>query len=786
MSPKRFGFALCARAFLSFREAIAFARGQETEFTSDVVAYRSLVSFLFSSPGSLIPGVLVSILTPAICYHATGDRFFLVVTLVTILIGCLRYLTLFRYTSSDHSGDDLALTRRWDIEFTLGATTMGAVLGYNSFYALTQSTSVAAHLTVVSVNIALASGFVSRNAARPHFVLLQLTLFALPLAFGLLLASDQYYKYIGFLAVVFILNNVSIVFSVHRNLVALVQAKKTADRLSDQLHLQNLTLDAAINAMPHGLAMFDENLELAVANERHYALFSLQDSSAYKSFAATERHLVRASAITRADALSLFHACHKTLKERRATKVELVTRSGSTLIISFTPALEGGVLMLSEDATERRTSEAKIERLARFDTLTGLPNRHEFGQSLSRALEALVEGGPSFAIFYVDLDGFKRINDTLGHEIGDDLLVEVSKRLHRKRESEAIIARLGGDEFAAIHLVSGPETATAIAQEIAAALKEAFLLGNNTIRISASIGIALAPEHGSAPEAVLRHADIALYRAKAGGRGLTMVYDESMAAELNERLSLESDLAVAVAGSAFELHYQPIFDLATGKAVSYEALMRWPHPTRGFVPPSVFIPLAEQTGRIEQLGCFAIRQACADVAPWHEDVSVCVNVSVLQFRNPTLLIECVEAALASARLDPRRLILEITESLFIDEFDSTLATIERLKSLGVRFSLDDFGTGYSSLSNLSRLPLSIVKIDQSLAKDITFNTTSYAVVEAVCSLAKRIDMIVVVEGIETSAQMHAIQSIGADRGQGWLFGKPEPARRISERHRCAA
>jgi len=204
------------------------------------------------------------------------------------------------------------------------------------------------------------------------------------------------------------------------------------------------------------------------------------------------------------------------------------------------------------------------------------------------------------------------------------------------------------------------------------------------------------------------------------------------------------------------------------------------------VPPSVFIPLAEQTGRIEQLGCFAIRQACADVAPWHEDVSVCVNVSVLQFRNPTLLIECVEAALASARLDPRRLILEITESLFIDEFDSTLATIERLKSLGVRFSLDDFGTGYSSLSNLSRLPLSIVKIDQSLAKDITFNTTSYAVVEAVCSLAKRIDMIVVVEGIETSAQMHAIQSIGADRGQGWLFGKPEPARRISERHRCAA
>ena len=231
-----------------------------------------------------------------------------------------------------------------------------------------------------------------------------------------------------------------------------------------------------------------------------------------------------------------------------------------------------------------------------------------------------------------------------------------------------------------------------------------------------------------------------------------MIFDESMAAELTERLSLETDMAAAAADDGFEMQYQPIVDLATGKTFSYEALMRWPHPTRGYVSPNVFIPIAEQTGRIEQLGCFAILRACADEISWNDDVSVSVNVSVLQFRDPNVLIECVKYALSTNGLDSRRLILEITESLFIEEIDTTLETIEQLRVLGERFSLDDFGTGYSSLSTLSRLPFSIVKIDQSLAKDMAFNTASYAIVEAVCSHAKRIDMIVVVEGIETPSR----------------------------------
>ncbi|MFY9628600.1 MAG: EAL domain-containing protein [Methylocystis sp.] len=663
---------------------------------------------------------------------------------------------------------------------------MSAALGLNCFIALTKTDSVPAHMTVVAVNIALASGFVARNAARPKFVVIQLVLFALPLAIGLLKSQDEYYNYIGCLVLSYIFNNKTLVLSVHRNLIALIQAKKTADKLSSQLHRQNLPLDAAINTMPHGLAMFDEHLNLAVANERHFSLFDLQDASIHQTFASTERHLLRSQLISRSDTLALYHACKSSLQERRPSSVELLTQHGSSLVVTFTPALEGGVLMLTEDATERRSAEARIEKLARFDTLTGLPNRHEFGQCLTRALEALSQGGPSFAVLYVDLDGFKRVNDTLGHEVGDSLLVEVSKRLSRKKGQRAIISRLAGDEFAAIQIANSHEAALSVAEEISAALKEPFLIGNNTVRISASIGIAYAPEHGDFPETILRHADIALYRAKASGRGVIVVYDDSMAAELTERLSLETDLVVAAAENAFEMHYQPIVDLTNGRTVSYEALMRWPHPTRGYVPPNIFIPIAEQTGRIEQLGCFAIRQSCADAATWRDDASVCVNVSVLQFRNPHVLVECVENALMASGLEPRRLTLEITESVFIDEIDATLQTIERLRLLGVRFSLDDFGTGYSSLSNLSRLPFSIVKIDQSLAKDITFNTTSYAIVEAVCSLAKRIDMVVVVEGIETPAQKIAIQLIGADRAQGWLFGRPEPVSRIPTRNQHAA
>ncbi len=711
------------------------------------------------------------------CWLASGDLAFAQILIFACVVGALRLGTLLDYTSRSHADDSWAETRRWDREFMFGATILSGAIGANGYMALTRLHSVGAHLVVVAFNIALASGYVARNAARPQFVVLQLALFTFPLAAGLLRAQDPYYRALGCFALLYVFNNAAIVFSVHRNLIALIRANREAEWATGELHRKNVTLDAALNTMPHGAALFDRNLDLSVANERHYGLFSLTFDAA-RSFDATRRELTQTGFITEPSAQALLQACRLSRFDRRAKKVEMVTRAGAHLIVHFNPSSDDGILMFTEDATARKNAEAEVERLARYDTLTGLPNRHEFGRALTRAFAELENGAARFALLYLDLDGFKKINDTLGHVTGDALLVEVARRLKRRKDPRQTICRLGGDEFAAI-CVSDPDHVLSLAHSVAGALAEPFFIRNASIRITASIGVAFAPEHGENAHELLQHADIALYRAKSEGRGVAKVYNEAMALQLRERLSLEADLAAAVAAGALELHYQPIVELATGRVVSYEALARWPHKTRGYVSPAVFIPIAEQCGFIDELGAFAIKEAAKVAAGWEDDVSVAVNVSVLQFRNPQFLIRTVKDALQANALALRRLTLEITESLFIDEFRDTLETIEELRALGVGFSLDDFGAGYSSLSLLGRLPLSIVKIDRSLTLDVVGNTNAFAIVAAVCALARRIGLLVVVEGVETQEQETAIKLSGADRAQGWLFGRPKPAREIA-------
>lgn len=745
--------------------------------TKDIATYRTLVTFLYASPGSLILGLLSTIAPPALVWLASGDLVFLVIFAFAFVIGALRLCTLIAYLRRDHVTDGWAETRRWDREFMLGATILSALIGLNGYLALALASSVAAHLIVIAFNIALASGYVARNAARPNFVMLQLALITFPLAAGLLLAPDVYYRALGGFALLYILNNAAIVFSVHRNLIDLIRANRAAEWATGQLHRKNVTLHAALNTMPHGAALFDEKLNLSVANDRHYHLLSLSPE-ATGSFAAATTDLIRSTFISRASAKALQRACDLSLAERSAKKVEMITGAGTHLIVHFNPSSDDGILMFTEDATARKNAEAEVERLARFDTLTGLPNRHEFGRCLASAFAELENDAREFALLYLDLDGFKKINDTLGHGIGDALLVQVAERLERRKIAHGMVCRLGGDEFAAI-CPTAPDKATALAREMIAELSEPFFMGSLTIRIGASIGVAFAPKHGENAQELLQNADIALYRAKANGRGVAMVYDEAMAEEFRERLSLEADLTAALANGALELHYQPIVDLASGRIVSYEALARWLHPRRGYVSPNIFVPIAEQTRYIDQLGEFAIREACKTAANWDDDISVAVNVSVLQFRNPRFLIDSVKSALATHRLPAHRLTLEITESLFIEEVEGTLQTIEEIRALGVRFSLDDFGSGYSSLSLLGRLPLSIVKVDRSLIYDVVGNANALAIVEAVCALAKRIGLTVVVEGIETREQEIAMRLTGVDRVQGWLFGKPKPASQLA-------
>jgi diguanylate cyclase (GGDEF)-like protein len=738
----------------------------------ELTCYRKLTGSLFACAGSMIPGLLVCSLTAFLCWLETRDQIFAVMTMVVALIGLFRVGLLYGYRRHDPAVDTWKETRRWDLAYMVSATLMSAAMGLNGFFALIHSESPSLHMLVVGVNIASGSTYIARNAARPFFAMMQLVLFSLPFA-GLVLLSDKLvYIVLGWLSIVYLMVNVTVVFNIYRNLIESIKAKETSDWLTAELRRQNESLGLTLNTMPHGVAMFDKDMNLRVANDRHYALFRLPRAEK-QTFASMQHHLMRTQLLPREAMLSLRNACQASFTRQSETRAEIITHGGSHLVVHFNPSPEAGILMFTEDATARKNAEAEVERLARYDTLTGLPNRHELNLRLAQAFNELRNGGSIFALLYLDLDGFKRINDTLGHASGDALLIEVSKRLKCKIVSQTEFFRLGGDEFAAICLADRDES-IGLARSICEAMKEPFVTKSHVSRIGASIGVAFAPEHGTNSEELLRKADIALYRAKAKGRGLAMVYDTAMAEEFTDRIRLEADLTDALTDGSFEFHFQPIVDVESGQVVSYEALARWRHPERGYVPPDVFIPIAEQTGAIHQLGCLAIREACAAAAGLDPAVSICVNVSVLQFRDPKLLLESVQNSLSAYKLEPHRLTLEITESLFIDEFEEAIATIDKIKALGVNFSLDDFGSGYSSLSLLSQLPLSIVKIDQSLTRNVVTSTASYAILEAICALAKSIGLIVVVEGVEKREQHLALRFAGADRAQGWLFGKPEP------------
>lgn len=760
-----------ADAFRRLNEAI-----REQGDDVDLTGYTLLVNSLFSSPASIIPGGIAGILTPFLCWVATRDPVFVSLTLLVILIVVLRLMTVIAYRRRNHADDSYAQTRRWDRDYFLGATAFSAALGYSCYVALVHTNDPAAHITSVSSTIALASGYVSRNAGRPKFVAVQLLIFCVPMALGLIGADNPYYSYIGYFAFLYVAANIAITNSLHRNLLALSDATKQSKALALALHSQNLTLDAALNTMIDGLAMFDRGLKLAVSNKPHGSLYGLPDTLTLPGtpLTALARFLVERQVISQDQLRDIRSALVSVQTQQLPASREVVTRGGLVLVVTFAPAAEGGILMLTEDATERKRTAARIEQMARFDELTGLPNRFEYNNQISDAFARLDRTGEVFALLYVDLDGFKQVNDSLGHDVGDVVLMETASRLRNAIRGHDRLARFGGDEFLLILPSADHVVVTAIAQRMIDAMSRPFDVDGKTVYVTASIGIAMAPHDGASPADLLRHADTALYKAKAAGRNALMFFNPAMAEEIMERHEIELDLRRASADGALELFYQPIIDLKTQKVVAREALMRWRHPRRGMVPAGVFIPIAEQTGLIGAMGEWAIKRACMDAAGWEPEISVSVNVSALQFREPRQLVDAVKDALLTSGLSSRQLTLEITESLLVEDNKMTLGVLEELRALGVSFALDDFGTGYSSLAYLSTYPIAQVKIDQSFARDVHVSEASKAIIEAVCQLARRLQMNVVVEGIETDQQRIAVQLLGAHRAQGFLFGRPEP------------
>ena len=430
------------------------------------------------------------------------------------------------------------------------------------------------------------------------------------------------------------------------------------------------------------------------------------------------------------------------------------------------------------DVTEAREADAKIRRLALHDSLTDLPNRLGFCNELERAVRRLCEGGEPFAVMCLDLDQFKPVNDTHGHPIGDALLVEAARRLSACIGEAGMIARLGGDEFGVVqtHNVS-MEATSELAMRMNEALLAETLIDGANVATGVSIGIAMAPTDGSEVATLLKHADLALYRAKAEGRGGLRFFEPGMDARAKERRALEIDLRNAPPNGELTLVYQPLIDLADDEIKCCEALPRWNHPVRGQVQPMDFIPLAEETGLIQPIGEWAIREACR-AASWPDHIGVAVNLSAVQFHSPGIVI-AVGDALKETGLRPERLELEVTETVLIAEMERALAILNTLRQMRVRIALDDFGTAYSSLSYLRKLPFDKIKIGRSFVRDLTTHSEIQAIVGALIGLAGDLGVGVTAEGVETQEQLLHLRASGCEEAQGFAISKPQSAAAIT-------
>jgi diguanylate cyclase (GGDEF)-like protein len=568
----------------------------------------------------------------------------------------------------------------------------------------------------------------------------------------------------------------------------LLQATKPSD--GERLTQLNRCLELALNNMARGLSMFDANQRLIVCNKTYEEIYELPERLTRPGTSLAElvrNHVKRETGLDNPKERKKQRAWinqHITALARGETFTHTQhLKSGRIVLVTNKPLEDGGWVDIQEDITERRQAEQKIHWLARHDPLTEIANRLQFHEALNEALRNL---GPSYglALHWIDLDGFKSVNDTLGHPVGDALLKSVARSLQRAVRKNDIVARLGGDEFAVLQArsrVAKKADAKRMAQRLLEEIGKPHIVGGQQVSCSASIGIAFAPLHGQTAEELLKAADLALYRAKANGKGNAFLYDPCIADGVNSRYELQLDLRGAVDQNQLDLYYQPLVDTNNREVIAFEALLRWHHPVRGLIPPVDFVPIAEETGLIVEIGEWALRRACEEATRWPDTIRVSVNLSPIQFERGNLY-QAVVNALSHSGLAPQRLELEITEGVLLRDEINTRAILHNLRALGVRIALDDFGTAYASLSYLRSFPFDKIKIDRSFVRDLDIGKRKdcEAIIQAVAGLGRQMQISTVAEGIETLDQAQTVTAAGCNELQGFYFSKPVPAADVSK------
>jgi diguanylate cyclase (GGDEF)-like protein len=563
-------------------------------------------------------------------------------------------------------------------------------------------------------------------------------------------------------------------------ITAIVRRQSVLEGLNARLSTLNRHFDAALGHMSQGICMYDGDHRLVMWNDRFVQLYGFPPElvTLGRPFKELFGHLVATGKITeQPDRYAAARA--ERLASEKIFSAQHALADGRTIAVISHAMSNGGWVSTHEDITDRKNSEIRIEQLAHFDGLTGLANRNLFKERLEAALAKHRRVGTEFAVFLLDLDRFKSVNDTLGHQGGDKLLKLIAGRIMAACGEDDIPARLGGDEFAVIAMPREgdlPRSAEILASRLIEAISAPDGIDGRHVVVGCSIGIALVPAHGERIDEILRNADLALYRSKGQGRNCFQIYSEQMKAEADRRSALEIDLREAIWGDQLEVCYQPVVDIVSRRVVSVEALARWNHPTRGPIPPTEFIPVAEQTGLIVDLGNWIMLQACRDATQMSSHIKMAVNLSPVQFAESNI-VEWASFALADSGLPAERLEFEITEGVLMEDTERNLNFLRELKKLGISIALDDFGVGYSSLAYLTKFPFDKVKIDKSFIDTLDRTETS-AVISSIVDLANSLKLAILAEGIETEDQRKRVRSLGIKFGQGFLFAEPMPLNRL--------
>jgi len=571
------------------------------------------------------------------------------------------------------------------------------------------------------------------------------------------------------------------------DLARAVQAFKRStialQRNSDEIARLNGWFDLALNNMQRGLSIFDDDQRLVMCNDRYREIYDLPRELARPGTPLStiiETWISRsASEADNSIDVAAVLANYRSLLADGSEFVRVHNLPNKrVVVVSYRPLPEGGWVDVHEDVTDRIQTDQTIKRLAHNDLLTGLRNRQSFIEQVNGLLAAR-QDPDIVAIVLLDVSNFKRVNESLGHKAGDEVLKTLAQRLNDLGVAGDSLARISGDGFGLVHVGGLPDDALHFAREICARVSRPVEVEGVSVDINVFAGVAIAPLHADTVDALMQRAEIALFQAKHASHDNIEIFDPSLENALRERQALEADLKAAFDLGQLELHYQPIVNLATRRVTSFEALMRWHHPTRGMVPPSCFIPLAEELGLIAKLGQWAMVQACRDAATWPDHVGVAVNLSAVQFQVGDIH-KVAHTALRQSGLPASRLELEVTESLLLRDEARTRRSLRRLKMLGIRIALDDFGTGYASLSYLRSFPFDKIKIDQTFVRDLPRNADCHAIVQSVVSLARMLGMRTVAEGIETVEHLRQVLLAGCDEVQGYHFSRPVPVEEVAD------